>query len=112
RPPDPPTLGTFPGFDPRDPANELDVHPTAILRLSLAIGAIQSLKALSSNARAGYVADLRHLIGLCAGGAKEITLVGNVFTDNTHAVPVQVKVPIAPMQAAAEAAGSLMVTAT
>jgi len=112
KPTDPPTLGTFSGFDPSDPAKELDVHPTDILRLSLAIGAIQSLKALAPATRTGYVNDLRQLIVLCGGGAKEITLVGNVFTDNTHAVPVQVKVPIAPMQAAAEAAGSLMVSAT
>src|SRR5262249_25706444 len=95
-----------------DPAKRLDVHPTDILRLSLAIGATQSLKGLSQATRTAYVNDLRQLIKLCSGGAEGIGLVGYVFTDSTHAIPVQLKVPIAPMQAAAEAAGSLMVTAT
>ena len=112
KPNDPPLLATVSGFDPSDPSRALDVHPTDILRLSLAIGATQSLKGLSQATRTAYVNDLRQLITLCSGGATQITLVGYVYTDNTHAVPVQVKVPIAPMQAAAEAAGSLMVSAT
>jgi hypothetical protein len=110
KPNDPPRLETDSGFQLDDPAKALDVHPTDILRLSLAIGAIQSLTALSQSTRSAYISDLRQLITLCGAGAQSVRLVGNVFTDNSHATPVQVEVPIAPMQAAAEAAGSLMVT--
>jgi hypothetical protein len=109
-PGEPPSLGTESGFDPTDPARVLDVHPTDILRLSLAIGAIRSLANLAPATRNAYVDDLRRLIALCAGDAAEITLVGNVYPDNRHAVPLKLRVPIAPMQAAAEEVGALIAT--
>ena len=111
-PNDQPRLSTMSGFDPADPSRSLDVHPTDILRLSLAIGVIQSLSSLSANVRNDYVSSLRQLITRCAGGAQTIRLVGNVFTDSSHALPLQVEVPIAPMQSAAEAAGALIATTT
>jgi len=110
-PNDPPLLSSESGFDPNDPAQELDPHPTDILRLSLAIGAIQSLPGLSTAARNAYIADLRNVISLCAGGNDTITLVGNVFPNRTLRLPLQLEVPLAPMQAAAEQVGQLIVSA-
>jgi hypothetical protein len=110
-PSDPPLLSTFSGFDPKDPQRLLDVHPTDVLRLSLAIGVINSLPKLAAVTRNNYVADLRKLITLSTGGAQIIQLVGFASPDGRTLLPVQVKVPIAPMQAAAEKAGAFIATA-
>jgi hypothetical protein len=110
-PGDPPTLGTESGFDPNDPAQALDVHPTDILRLSIAIGAIRSLTHLSLATRNAYAEDLRHLITLCTGNAQEILLAGKVYPDLHHAIPLRVRAPLSPMQAAAEEVGALVTTA-
>jgi hypothetical protein len=110
-PKDPPLLSTSSGFDPNDPQQLLDVHPTDILRLSLAIGVINSLPNLAGATRDAYVSDLRQLISLSAGGATEIQLAGRVSPDGRTLVPVQVNVPIGPMQDAAEQAGQFIATA-
>ncbi|MSU63389.1 MAG: hypothetical protein EXS31_13505 [Pedosphaera sp.] len=110
-PGDGPTLRTESGFDPRNPSREMDVHPTDILRLSLAIGAIGKLAGLTAATRKSCIAELKSLIKLCAPGARGIKLSGNIFVDIHSALPVDLTLPIAKMQAAAEKVGAFIATA-
>jgi hypothetical protein len=105
-----PTLGTSSGpRDRDDPA--MDEHPTDILRLHLAIGVVESLAGLATETRNGYVADLQSLATLCAPGAKQVSLQGNVPIDQDHALRVKMSRPLADMQEAARRVGAFIATA-
>jgi hypothetical protein len=59
---------------------QLDPHPTDILRLSVAKGAISSLKSLSQSTRANYSKSIDEIINFVVnmnGGHTTITLQGN-----------------------------------
>jgi hypothetical protein len=89
-----------------DEAGDLDPHPTDILRLHLAIGVIETLRGLSSDVRARYIADLEQLSKLCAHGATEITLEGAIpFRDTT--IRVRTTVPLTEWQEAAREVGQV-----
>jgi hypothetical protein len=105
-----PSLSVESGPNP-DRNNEIDEHPTDIVRLHLAIGAIQSLKGLSSATISGYVKDIENIANLCAHGAKAITLSGLLPVDNDHAIPLQqVQIPLGVMQDSARKVGAAIVS--
>ena len=108
---DTPELRTESGFDPRDPQKLMDVHPTDILRLSLAIGVIGKLSGLTAATRKACIAELRGLIRVCAPGATVIKLSGNIFIDEHSSLPLNLSLPIGPMQKAAERVGAFIATA-
>jgi hypothetical protein len=106
-----PSLRTQSGFDPSDPQQLLDPHPTDLLRLSLVKGAVQSLTGLAKGTIANYSADFDALAELCAPDAKQIDIAGNLLLGPGQRVPVQASFPLADMQAAAFKAGAFIATA-
>jgi hypothetical protein len=105
-----PTLGTSSGpMGRNDPF--LDVHPTDLLRIHLAIGAVESLAGLATETRSSYVADLKSLAELCAQGATEIVLQGNVPVDADHFLRLNARRPLADMQESARRVGAFIATA-
>jgi hypothetical protein len=106
-----PSLRIQSGFDPNDPQQLLDPHPTDLLRLSLIQGAVQSLTGLAKATIANYSADYDALAKLCAPGATQIDIAGNIILGPGTRVPVQSSFPLADMQAAAFKAGAFIATA-
>ena len=106
-----PSLRTQSGFDPNDPEQSLDPHPTDLLRLSLIQGAVQGLTGLSKDAIKNYSADYDALANLCAPNTTEIEIAGNVLLAPGQRVPVQASFPLADMQQAAFQAGQFIATA-
>jgi hypothetical protein len=104
-----PTLRMESGFDPNDPQQLLDPHPTDILRLHLAIGVIDSLSGLSSDVRASYVRQLEALANTLATGSV-VQIVGNVRPDGGSLLPIQATLPLAFMQQAARSVGGYIAT--
>lgn len=104
-----PTLRTQSGHPQGDPA--MDVHPTDLLRLHLAIGVIESLTGLADATKADYVASLTALATLCAQGATTIDFQGDIAIDRDHWVTVNASRPLAEMQDAARRAGAYIATA-
>jgi hypothetical protein len=95
---------------PNDP--RLDVHPTDLLRLHLAIGAVQSLAQLSQSTRNGYISDITAIANLCAQGATEITITGAIAVDRDHWIKVQdFAAPLGQMADAAKRVGEFIATA-
>jgi hypothetical protein len=105
---DVPHLRTSSGPDDR---GSLDTHPTDILRVHLAIGATGELCRLQPATRTSYVQALESLATLCAAGATEIALQGRVAVADIGTAELDVRYPIAEMQAAAREAGAYLVTA-
>lgn len=106
-----PSLRTQSGFDPNDPQQLLDSHPTDLLRLSLIQGAVESLTGLAKGTTANYSADYDALAKLCAPAATKIDIAGNLLLGPSTRVPVQASFPLADMQAAAFKAGAFIATA-
>jgi hypothetical protein len=106
-----PTLRTLSGFDPRDPGQLMDEHPTDILRPFLAIGVIQSLRGLNHQTKDVYAAQLTKLAQRCAGKAKTVTLAG-VITDLSGArTRVTRAFPLVQMQLVARQVGAFIASA-
>lgn len=108
---DTPSLRTQSGFDPNDPNQALDPHPTDLLRLSLVQGAVQGLTGLAKNTITAYSADYDALAKICAPDATKIDIAGNVLLGPGQVVPVQASFPLADMQQAAFQAGQFIATA-
>ena len=106
-----PSLRTQSGFDPNDPEQLLDPHPTDLLRLSLIKGAVLSLTSLAKASITGYSADFDALAQICAPGATQIDIAGNLLLGPGQRVPVQASFPLADMQDAASKAGAFIATA-
>jgi len=104
-----PTLRTFSGADQ---SGMLDPHPTDILRPYLMIGATQALQALSADRRNQYAQDLQALAQLTAGGATTVQIQGRVPVGPGASLPINAKLPMAVMQAAAQHVGSLIASST
>jgi len=110
-------IGSFPflsadsGPDgPNDPG--LDVHPTDILRLHLAIGVVQSLTNLSSATRSAYVNDIGAIAQLCAQGATQITINGAIEIDRDHWLTLKnFAAPLDQMAETAKKVGAFIATA-
>ncbi len=113
------TPGQFPCLrttsGPRDPEhgdNVIDEHPTDLLRLDLAIGAIGVLTGLADATKQQYIAGLRAAAVASARGATQITLSGILPVDQHTAIPLQhTAVPLAAAQAAARQVGAFLATA-
>lgn len=86
---------------PNDP---LDVHPTDILRIHLALGVVENLNGLTAATRHGYVDDLEQLAALCTTGAT-VALSGSVVLDSHNPVRIHATVPLAAMQESARVVG-------
>ncbi|HXJ45347.1 MAG TPA: hypothetical protein VNK47_01635 [Candidatus Dormibacteraeota bacterium] len=104
------SLRTVSGFDPNDPEQSLDPHPTDLLRLSLAKGVIENLNGLSSASRAAYSADMDALIQICAPGATNIQVAGMMHLGAGTRVPIQGTFPLADMQKTAYNVGKFVAT--
>ncbi len=89
----------------------LDPHPTDILRLHLAIGAIENLNGLSAMTRDKYITELEQLAGLCAQGANTVEIQGDVAIDRDRWIRVNTRRPLEDMQKSARLVGAYIVTA-
>jgi len=81
-----------------------DNHPPAILRIHLAIGAVESLAGLSEPKRKAYVDDLKRLAHLCKSGDM-VEISGRGLRGRK-----KVKLPLAAMQEAARQVGKYIAT--
>lgn len=104
-----PVLRTASGHPPN--SNDLDPHPTDILRLDLARGVVDSLTGLSQATRDSYTAALDEVSALCGGDADFIVLQGVVRTENGSGIRLNNRLPMAPMKAAARTVGAFIATA-
>jgi hypothetical protein len=91
--------------------DELDVHPPDILRPHLAIGVIQSLTGLKAETGAAYVDDIQKLTALCAPDVTDVEIVGSVPLQGGGSLPLNVALPLGPMQEVARRAGAFIATA-
>ncbi len=105
-----PTLRTVSGFDPNDPSQTLDPHPTDILRLHLAAGVIDTLTGLAKESRDKYNQMIDDLATILATGPT-VTIRGNIPLSRDHLQTIDVQVPLADMQQAARNIGGFIATA-
>lgn len=104
-----PSLRTDSGADEQ---MRLDPHPTDIVRLHLAIGAIENLTGLAAADKDRYIADITSLAHLCAHGATTVTLQGDIAITRDHWVRVHPSpLPLTQLQDAARRVGAFIVTA-
>jgi hypothetical protein len=95
----------------KDGSGQLDVHPTDILRYSVAQGVIENLTGLSSARRQVYLDDIDQLIALAADGADAIDLDGSVRSYAGRVIDLGTRsFAIAEMQAAARKVGAYIAT--
>jgi uridine phosphorylase len=105
----PPTLRTQSGADD---AGRLDVHPTDILRLHLALGVVESLVSLSNTAKDTYTAQLLELAGLlCPKGVTTVELQGSMELADGSTKVISSSFPLVEMQDHARRVGALIATA-
>jgi hypothetical protein len=107
---DPPKLRMESGFDSSDPSRTLDPHPTDVLRLHLALGAIDALSHLTHDIREKYTQIIEGL-ARSLGTGDVLTIDGNIPIERDHLRRIQAKVPLAPMQLAARQIGGYIASA-
>lgn len=83
----------------------LDTHPTDILRIHVAIGAVANLAALNASSRRTYLSALQQVADLAAGAAQTVTIRGELPMGGA-VMPVDVTLPLPLMQYAAALVGS------
>lgn len=106
---DPPMLRTDSGPDDR---GVLDVHPTDILRLSLAQGAVEALTRLSASTRAAYSDQLASLAReLAPPDVHEVNLTGYARVPSGESMSYDGALPLADLQESARAVGAMIATA-
>jgi hypothetical protein len=105
-----PKLRMDSGFDPRDPRQLLDPHPTDILRLHLAAGVIDTLMGLSHPVRDKYNQMIEDLTALLADG-DVVTISGNIPQARGNLVRLNFRAPLSVMQQAARNVGGFIATA-
>jgi hypothetical protein len=104
-----PTIRSFSG--PNQDTGLIDEHPTDILRIHVAIGVVQSLRGLSVATRQQYIDDLQALATLCAGGATEVQLQGNLPSSSSRSSPIvqlNESIDLSVMQQGAVSVGALI----
>ncbi len=89
----------------------LDPHPTDIVRLHLAIGALREQSGLAAGARQAYEAELVKLSTLCDGKTQSVRLQGSIPITHDRALRVNTGVPLTTMQASAVRVGGYITTA-
>lgn len=90
--------------------NAMDVHPTDLLRLGLAQGAIQAQQGLSQSTRDTYTNQIAALAQELGRGATTIELTGQVAGINGQSKNFQQAFPLEMMQAAARKVGAMIAT--
>ena len=105
-----PTLRAASGFDPNDPAQTLDPHPTDVLRPYLIMGAVQSLSSLSQAVRDSYAQELDQLATICSPGIDEVLVTGVMRGPGGIRIPVRRTTPLTMMKAAAQQVGAMLVS--
>jgi hypothetical protein len=96
----------------KDRGGQLDVHPTDILRYSVAQGVIENLAGLSSARRQAYLDEIDQLVAFCGNGADAIELDGAVRSFSGRVIELDGRsFAIADMQAAARKVGAHVATA-
>jgi len=88
----------------------LDVHPTDIVRLHLAIGTIETFAGLAPATRNAYIADIKQLADLCGSGST-VRLFGYASVDGGSSVTFNATVPLADLQESARQVGRYLATA-
>jgi hypothetical protein len=95
----------------KDRGGQLDVHPTDILRYSVAQGVIENLTGLSSARRQAYLDEIDQLVAFCGGGADAIGLDGAARSFSGRTIDFNGRsFAIADMQAAAHKIGAYVAT--
>ena len=89
----------------------LDPHPTDIVWLHLAIGAIENLTGLAAADKDRYIADITSLAHLRAQGATTVTLQGDIAITRDNWKRVNLTLPLTQLQDAARRVGAFIVTA-
>lgn len=100
-----PILRTKSGFDPGDPSEALDPHPTDILRLHLAIGVIEALYGLAAEHRSVYNHLIETISKPLAANETMIEIVGNIPVERDHMLQMKLEVPLFEMKRAARLVG-------
>lgn len=106
-----PLLRTSAG--PRDPDhgdNHMDEHPVDLLRIHLAIGAIESQAHLAPATKARYVADLEAVAKSAAHGSTQIRVQGQLEISHTNWRTLDETIPLATAQIAARRVGAFLAT--
>jgi hypothetical protein len=99
-------IGILSNLSYLDEKNQLDPHPTDLLRVHVALGAVESLHGLSVSQRGSYAHAIEQLASTCAGGAETI----NIWSLTEQRVVR--RFPLAAMQAAARTVGAFIADAT
>jgi hypothetical protein len=92
------------------PDGTMDDHPIDLLRLHLAIGAIESLHDLSPVHRDGYLKSIEDVAAAVAGDATHIGLDGRVATASGNPVAVKTEMALSDATAAARRVGEIIAT--
>ena len=92
------------------PDGTMDDHPIDLLRLHLAIGAIESLHDLSPLHRDGYVRSIEEVAAAVVGDASHVGLDGQVKTASGDTVTVKTEMPLSDATAAARRVGQIIAT--
>ncbi len=107
---DAPALRMDSRSDPGDKLAMLDPHPTDILRLHLALGAMDSLAGLAQPVRAAAIARVEAL-ATRLGGGETIRIEGQIDAGGGRVEMLRITAPRAAMQQAARAVGAYIATA-
>jgi hypothetical protein len=91
------------------PDRPLDVHPTDILRIHLALGVVETSTGLAAAKRSRYVADLKELAALCASG-DTVEIAGFAVLDAADALTFDTAVPLSRLQESARQVGRYIAT--
>jgi uridine phosphorylase len=89
----------------------LDVHPTDILRLSLAQGVITALTGLSAPTKNRYIAELDELGDLLAPNATTVEIVGNAKVNSGKSFNFNQSFSLSEMRQSARVVGAYIATA-
>jgi len=87
----------------------LDVHPTDILRIHLAVGVVETSSGLAAAKRNEYVADLKQLAVLCAS-SDTVEISGFAVLNAADAVRFDAAVPLSRFQESARQVGRYIAT--
>jgi hypothetical protein len=89
---------------------QIDVHPTDILRIDLAIGVINALTSLSPATKSSYISVLQQVAEVAAGTATTVGLTGYLPVSDSVSIPLDLELPLPLMRGVAAAVGAWIAT--
>jgi hypothetical protein len=92
-------------------AGLLDPHPPDLLRIPLAIGALENLRRLDPDVGQAYVDALLEIERTCAQGADEVEIDGAVPIEENTTIRIRTRVPLEEWRDAARRVGQLVAEA-